>query len=467
MAEGADQAAERPGGRLTIGALADLVGRGTIDTVVVEMIDLQGQLIGKRVTGSFFVDSVTREGMHACSYLWGMDVDNTPLPGFALTGWSTGYQDFHAVPDLRTLRWVPWLPATAIVLCDLETTDGEPVEEYPRQVLRRQVEKLAAHGMHAKMASELEFYTFQDSYRQAAAQGYRDLHPTGHYIEDYHILQGSKVEGLLRAIRTGMDAAGIPVESSKGEWGHGQGEINLRYADPIEMADRHVLYKNGAKEIAIAQGMSLTFMAKWTAEQAGSSCHVHTSLWATDGDRALFHQPEAAAPGMSALCQQFLAGQLQLSRELSVFTAPGVNSYKRYREGSFAPVRLVWGYDNRTCGLRVVGHQASLRIEARHPGADVNPYLALASILAAGRYGIERGLALPPMFSGDAYAGSEQTRVPHNLEEAIGLLAASTAARELLGTRVVEHYLHLARMEQETFDTTVTDWERQRNFERI
>ena len=455
-------------GRLDLEALERLVSEGQVDTVLVTFPDMQGRLMGKRLTAHFFLDHAAREGAHACSYVLGTDVEMNTLPGFRLTNWRTGYHDFKMRPDFATLRRAPWLEKTAVVLSDIFSDEGEPIEEAPRRILQRQVERLAALGYTAEVASELEFYLFRDTYEQAREQRYLGLHTYGTYIQDYHILATSKEEGILRQIRNQMNAAGIPVEGSKGEWGHGQEELNLEHAASVEMADRHVLYKHGAKEIASLSGVALTFMAKWDEAQAGSSFHLHSSLWNAQGQAAFWdeHQPL----GMSATFQQYLAGQLAYSHELMYFYAPFINSYKRYREGTFAPIRLVWGHDNRTCGLRVIGEHNSIRVENRVPGADANPYLAFAATIAAGIAGIQRTLELPEMFTGDAYDGDGRRhvpRVPSALYEAIHGLEHSQLAREAFGERVVTHYLNAAREEQAAYDRAVTSWELDRYFERI
>jgi glutamine synthetase len=421
--------------------------------------------MGKRVTGHYFLDHVEHEGIHACAYLLTADVEMEPLPGFRLASWNTGYQDVRAIPDLATLRRIPWLEKTALVLCDLVTEAGEPLEESPRRILRRQVERARASGFLPMLASELEFYLFKDSFDSARQKRYHDLVPVASYLEDYHILQTTKEEPVIRAIRNGMEAAGIPVEFSKGEWGAGQAEINLRYAEALEMADRHTIYKNGVKEIAHLRGQAVTFMAKYDAKQAGSSLHLHASLWDPAGQRNLFAE-QGTHPG-SELFRSFLAGQLALAREFSLCYAPYVNSYKRYQAGSFAPTRIAWGWDNRTCGFRVCGHGNALRVENRIPGADANPYLAFAATLAAGLHGIERRLPLPPMCEGNAYESATIPQVPRTLREAMGEFEKSQAAREAFGEKVVEHYLHAARQEQEAYDRAVTCWELMRNFERI
>ena len=456
-------------GRLDPQQLEQLVAAGEIDTVLSVFPDMQGRLMGKRLTGRFFVDHVVADGSHACSYLLGTDVEMNTLPGFALTSWRTGYHDFKVAPDMATLRPAPWLEKTAIVLGDVLTDEGEAVEEAPRAILRRQVQRLAALGFTAKVASELEFYLFRETFESAREKQYHDLKPYGSYIQDYHILATTKEEGVVRQIRNHMNAAGIPVEGSKGEWGYGQEELNLEYAEPLEMADRHVLYKHGAKEIAALNGVALTFMAKWEASQAGSSFHLHSSLWDAAGHAAFWDGSQPL--GMSETFRHFLAGQLAYTNELMYFYAPFVNSYKRYREGTFAPIRLAWGHDNRTCGLRVIGEHQSLRVENRVPGADANPYLAFAATIAAGIAGIQRRLPLPEMFTGDAYeaeaVGRSAPRVPGALYAAIHGLERSQLAREAFGERVVAHYLNAAQKEQDAYDQAVTSWERDRYFERI
>ncbi|HYM49588.1 MAG TPA: glutamine synthetase family protein [Candidatus Limnocylindrales bacterium] len=454
---------------MTLDDLVREIKGAEVDTVIIAIADLQGRLMGKRLTGPYFLDHVD-EGLHACDYLLAMDVENEPLPGFSYTGWGSGYGDLHGRPDLSTIRRLPWLEKTAIILCDVESMAGKPVEIAPRQVLRRQVDRARALGYNPKTASELEFFLFRDTFEQAASKGYQGLEPYGRYIEDYHILQGTKAEWFLRQVRNGMEAAGVPVENSKGEWGHGQQEINLRYAEALEMADRHVIYKNGVKEIAALNQLSVTFMAKWSMAQAGSSFHLHSSLWDVKTDRALFaadSHEDHGDHGMSPLFKHYLAGLLALARDFSLFFAPYVNSYKRYQATSFAPTSVVWSFDNRTCGFRLIGHGPSLRVECRIPGADANPYLAFAATIAAGLYGIEHRLDLPREFRGDAYSAKDLPRVPANLTEAVRALEGSRIARELLGDEVVEHYLHAARLELQAFDGAVTDWELRRNFERI
>ncbi len=452
---------------LTLEVLRKEVAAGEIDTVVAAMVDMQGRLVGKRVTGRFFVDEVAQEGAHACSYLLACDVDMEPLPGYQLTSWATGYHDVRLRPDLATLRRLPWLENTALVLCDVCDEAGHPVPQSPRQILQRQVERARERGYAAMVASELEFYLFRDTYEQARRKHYHDLEPYGQYIEDYHILQGTKEEWLVRQIRNGLESASVPVEFSKGEWGPGQHEINLRFTTAVEMADRHTIYKHAAKEIASLNQVSLTFMAKWRADLAGSSFHLHSSLWDRDGRRNLFWEEGAKPLGMSPIFRHYLGGQLAGARQLAYLFAPYINSYKRYMAGTFAPVMAVWSHDNRTCGFRVVGEGKSLRVENRIPGADANPYLAFAATIAAGLWGVEHKLEAPPMFEGDAYKAEGVPRVPGTLREAIDELERSEIARWALGERVVEHYLHTARLEQRGFDRAVTCWELNRNFERI
>ena len=430
---------------------------GSIDTVVVAFTDMQGRLMGKRLHARFFVDEgIGERGVEACNYLLALDMEMDPVPGYRLANWEQGYGDFGLAPDLATLRRIPWLEATALVLCDVVWHDGSPVDPSPRQVLKRQVERARALGFEPMFGSELEFYLFKESYSEAHGKGYNGLTPSVPYILDYHILATTYDEPFIRQIRNGMQAAGVPVENSKGEAWPGQHEINFRYADAVTMADNHTLYKNGAKEIAHLNGLSLTFMAKPHHEWIGNSCHIHASLW-RDGENAF--------AGESDVFKQFLAGQIAGLKELAVFLAPTVNSYKRYAAGSWAPTTLAWGHDNRTCGFRIVGHGGSVRTETRIAGADANPYLAFAALLAAGLDGLERELELPPPLEGNAYE-SNADRFPHSLREAIEALEDGTLARGALGDEVVEHYLTYARTEQRLFDAFVTDYERARMFER-
>ncbi len=456
---------------LDLGTLTRRIDEGAIDTVVTALPDLYGRFVGKRIMGRFFVDEVASHGMHVCNYLLACDMEMDPTPGYGYTSWQTGYGDLRAIPDLTTLREATWLDRTAIVVCDaVDEERGEPVAVAPRTILKRQVERTRALGFTAMIGSELEFYLFDEDYKSAHAKGYRGLAASQRYVEDYHILSGTFAESVIGEIRRQVDASGIPVEFSKGEWGPGQHEINLRYAPAVEMADRHTLYKLAAKEIAAAHGRAITFMAKWDAELAGNSLHIHTSLWDEEGQAAF---PGDAGPipgtsiGTSDSFQWFLGGLLAHARELGWFFAPNVNSYKRYRPGTFAPTGIAWSYDNRTAGFRIVGHGPSLRIECRIPGADANPYLAYAALLAAGLDGLERKLEPPPPFQGDVYAAEGLPRVPTTLAEAIAELERSEFARKAFGDEVVDHLLHFARTERATFDTSVTDYERARYFERV
>jgi glutamine synthetase len=452
-------------GKLALKELEALIQRGEIDTVLTVFPDVQGRLMGKRVVGHYFLDHVAGEGLHACIYLLTVDIDMEPLPGFNLTSWEKGYGDMQMVPDMGTLRLIPWLPKTALVFCDVYTEEGEPIDEAPRWVLRRQVERATEAGYTVKMGSELELYLFKESFEEARAKRYHGLTPVSGYLEDYHILQTSREEPLIRAIRNGMEGANIPVEFSKGEWGKGQEEINLRYAEALEMADRHTLYKHGAKEIAHLQGCSITFMAKYDVGAAGSSFHLHSSLWDRTGKKPLF--PGKGRRTGAPLFQHWLAGQLALAREFIYFYAPTVNAYKRYQAASFAPTRIVVGWDNRTCGFRLCGEGTGFRVENRIPGADANPYLAFAATIAAGLYGIQHKLKPPTLYEGNAYEDVSLPQVPKTLREAIQALEQSQVAKEAFGERVIEHYLHTARLEQEAYDRAVTDWELMRNFERI
>jgi len=457
-------------GRLDLPTLTQLIRKGEVDTVLTVFPDGFARLMGKRVVGRYFLDSVVDDGIHACIYLFTVDMDMAPQPGFTLTSWERGYGDMKLVPDFGTLRLIPWLAKTALVICDVYTEEGEPIEEAPRWMLKRQIERAAAQGYVVKTAAELELYCFRESFEEARAKRYHALTPVSGYLEDYHILQTTKEEPLVRAIRNGMEAADVPVETSKGEWGRGQEEINLRYAEALEMADRTVLYKHGAKEIAHLQNCSLTFMAKYDAGTAGSSFHLHSSLWDRAGKKALF-APRAgdhgARPPLSPLLSQWLAGQMVMARELAYFYAPTVNSYKRYQAGSFAPTRIAAGWDNRTCGFRLCGEGRGLRVENRIPGADANPYLAFAATIAAGLHGVDGTLEAPKLYEGNAYEDAALPQVPKTLREAVAELEGSTVARAAFGDRVVEHYLHTARLEQQAFDQVVTDWELMRNFERI
>jgi glutamine synthetase len=441
---------------LTIEELKEQVERGEIDTVVAAFTDMQGRLLGKREQAEFFLEESAEHGVEGCNYLLALDMEMDPQAGYAMASWEQGFGDFVLTPDLATLRRIPWLEGTALVLCDVGWADGSPVVASPRQVLRTQVERARALGYEPMMGSELEFYLLKESYEEAHAKHYRDLTPSVPYILDYHILATTFDEPLIRHIRNSMAGAGIRIESSKGEAWPGQQEINLRYADALTMADNHTVYKNGAKEIAHQNGCSITFMAKPDHSWIGSSCHIHSSLW-RDGANAF--------EGESEVFQRYLAGWIACLRELALFLAPTINSYKRYTAGSWAPTSLAWGHDNRTCGFRIVGHGPSQRVETRIPGGDVNPYLAFAALIAAGLYGIEEELELPEPLEGNAYE-SDAERFPHALREAVDALEHGTMARAALGDDVVDHYLNYGRVEQRLFDEAVTCWERERLFER-
>jgi glutamine synthetase len=453
---------------LDIETLKQMVADERIETVLTVFPDMYGRLMGKRITGSYFVNAVLNHAIHACDYLLACDMEMDPAPGYAFTSWEAGYGDFRLVPDLKTLRLASWLDRTAIVLCDVyEEENDKLVEIAPRSMLRNQIERATSKGYVAMGGSELELYVFKDTYAEAAEKKYVDLEPLGNYIEDYHILQGTKEEFVIGAIRHHLDRSGVPVEFSKGEWGPGQQEINLRYAEFLEMCDRHVIYKHAAKEIALQQNCAVTFMAKWDERYAGSGLHVHVSLWEANGRNALFPGEEEFGPvHASPLFRYFLGGWMAHIREIYPFYAPYPTSYKRYRAGSFAPTGIAWSYDNRTAGFRIVGHGSSLRIECRAPGADANPYLAFAAALAAGLDGIEKQIEPPPMFSGDVYASRDLPQVPHSLNEAIRELENSQWAAAAFGETVIEHYLHFFRTEQRKFDEVVTSWERARYFER-
>jgi len=460
-------------GRLSRDALLEALRCGEIETVLTVFPDLYGRLVGKRITAPFFLDAVADGGMHVCDYLLACDMEMEPVPGYAFTSWETGYGDMHCVPDWSTTRRATWLDKSAILICDVfDEQTSEPVAVAPRTILRRQVERAMRAGYIAMGGSELELFLFRESYDSARSKHYEQLETYGHYIEDYHMLQGTRAEPLVGEIRRHLEASGIPVEFSKGEWGPGQQEINLRYSEFVEMADRHVLYKHAAKEIALLQNLAVTFMAKWDAALAGNSFHLHASLWDLEHpERALFADESTPLPGTrvcaSPLFRHWLAGLLAHAREITLLFAPLVNSYKRYAAGTFAPTAIGWAYDNRTAGFRVVGHGASLRAECRIPGADANPYLADAAILAAGLDGIDRRLELPPAFEGNLYAAAELPQVPRSLREAIDAASDSAFLRETLGADVVDHYLHFARTELEGFERSVTSWERARYFERI
>jgi glutamine synthetase len=442
---------------VTLEELRKAVAEGAVDTVLLAIADMEGRLQGKRLTATHFLDEVVEHGAEGCNYLLAVDVDMETVGGYAMSSWDTGYGDFEMVPDLDTLRLVPWLPGTAMLMADLQWADGREVVASPRQILRRQLERLAERGMGANAATELEFIVFRDTYEDAWRKGFHGLEPANLYNIDYSLLGTARVEPLIRRIRNEMSAAGMQVENSKGECNLGQHEINFRYADALGCADDHAIYKNGAKEIAAQEGHAITFMAKFN-EREGNSCHIHCSLTGADGANAFAADRR--------LFEHYLAGQLACMRELTLFFAPHVNSYKRFAPGSFAPTAIAWGYDNRTCSLRVVGAGESLRVENRLPGADVNPYLALSALIAAGLHGIDNELELEPVFEGDAYK-SEKPRVPRNLYEARDAFGASEMVAAAFGQEVVEHYLNRAGVEIDAFEAAVTDWERYRGFERL
>jgi glutamine synthetase len=456
-------------GMLDVETLKQMVESEQIETVLTVIPDMYGRLVGKRIMGDYFIHDVLAHDVHACDYLLACDMEMDPVPGYTFTSWESGYGDFRMVPDLSTLRIADWLDKTAIVLCDVYNEEADVlVNVSPRTILRKQVEAAKNMGYLAMGASELELYLFKDSYEQAQSKQYINLETIGNYIEDYHILQGTKEEFVVGAIRRHVDRSGIPVEFSKGEWGPGQQEINLRYTNFLEMADRHALYKHAAKEIAWQHKVALTFMAKWDERFAGSSMHIHASLWSANGEEALFAGEQPFGPVHSSpLFRWFLGGWMTHIREVFAFYAPYPASYKRYQAGSFAPTAIAVSYDNRTAGFRIVGHGSSLRLECRAPGADANPYLAFAVTLAAGLDGIKNQIEPPGLFEGDLYAAKDLPHVPTSLNESIHELENSSWARTVLGEDVVEHYLHFFRTEQRKFDQVVTSWERARYFERV
>lgn len=454
-------------GMLEPGELRELVARGEIETVVAGFTDHYGRLLGKRHDAESFVADILEGGAHACNYLLTVDMEMNPVPGYRFANWELGYGDFHLVPDLSTLRRASWLDKTALVLCDLrDEATNELIDVAPRSILRRQLEAASALGYSSYAASELEYYVFRNSFRDAARMDYRDLEPAGWYLEDYHILQGTRNETLTAALRRHLKQSGVPVENSKGEWGAGQHELNVRYAEPLEMADRHVVFKQCLKEVADAAGASVTFMAKFAADQAGSSCHIHFSLQ-REGRNAFAGEHAIGRVRCSDVFRWFLGGWMAHVPEVMVFYAPTVNSYKRYVDSSWAPTRIAWSYDNRTAGFRVVGDGESLRIECRIPGADCNPYLAFAAALASGLDGVRRKIEPPALFSGDVYAARELPRVPYTLADAASRFTHSAFAKQAFGEAVTEHYSHFFRTEIEAYDKAVTDWERRRYFERI
>jgi glutamine synthetase len=462
-----DNHAPRPGGpgtphgMLTVEDLEEAVGNGTIDTVVAAFTDMQGRLMGKRIEGEFFLEQVAENGVEGCNYLLALDMEMDPVPGYRLANWEQGYGDFGISPDMETLRRIPWLDTTALVICDVVDHHGGPVVESPRQILIEQYDRAHAAGFTPMMMSELEFYLFKQSYAEAWKQGYKDLTPTIPYILDYHVLATTMDEPFIQQLRRGMHHAGIPVEFSKGEAWYGQHELNLRYADAVTAADRHTIYKNGVKEIAAKNGIAATFMAKPSEKDIGSSCHIHMSLTDSGGKNTFVDGEDE-----TDTFRHFLGGLRAHVRELALFIAPSINSYKRYAAESWAPTSVSWGRDNRTCGFRIVGHGQSRRIECRIPGADVNPYLGFAAMLAAGLDGIENKLDPGPELIGNAYEAAKAEAFPSSLREAVANWETSEFVKTTFGDPVWFHYLNYGQTEQRLFDEVVTDYERTRMFER-
>lgn len=450
-------------GMLARADLEQMVATREIDTVIVAFCDMQGRLTGKRVSGRLFVEEVAAHGAECCNYLLAVDVDMNTVDGYAISSWDTGYGDMVMTPDFSTLRLIPWLPGTALVMADLSWPDGRPVEPAPRSILNRQIDRLSERNLVPYVGTELEFMVFDNTFREAWAAGYKNLTPAADYNVDYAMMASTRMEPLLRDIRLGMEGAGLYCEGVKGECNLGQQEIAFRYDHARNTCDNHTIYKNGAKEIADQHGKSLTFMAKFD-EREGNSCHIHISLRDVDGG-AVFADPDDTL-GMSPMFRSFVAGQLATLREMTLFYAPNINSYKRFADGSFAPTAVAWGMDNRTCALRVVGHGAGMRVECRAPGGDVNQYLAVSALIAGGLYGIDHELELPDALAGNAYASGAE-RLPTTLAEAAELFAKSEVARTAFGDDVVEHYLNNARVELAAFNSAVTDWERVRGFERL
>jgi glutamine synthetase len=452
-------------GNLSFEELENRIANGEIDTVIAALPDMQGRLVGKRFRAEYFVSAAWEE-THCCDYLLATDLEMVPVEGYASSGWSTGYGDFVMKPDLSTLRIVPWLEGTALVLCDvLDHDHHEPAAHSPRQILKQQIERLQGLGLSAMVATELEFFVFRESFEELRDQGHRDMTTSSAYNEDYHIFQTTKEEHLMRAIRNGLQGAGIDVENTKGEASAGQAEINVCYTDALTMADNHVIVKNAVKEIAFLQGRAITFMAKWDTDAAGSSSHIHQSLRSTDGT-PVFYDADAEH-GMSDTMRHYVAGLLHYADDITWFLAPYVNSYKRFSDATFAPTKAVWGMDNRTAGYRVVAASSpSVRVECRVGGADLNPYLAIAAQIAAGLKGIEEKLPLEPIFEGNAYVAENVRSIPATLREATEAMQASNMLREAMGDTVLEHYVRAAQWEQEDFDRKVTDYERNRGFER-
>jgi glutamine synthetase len=449
-------------GKLTVQALRDLIAAGVVDTVLVAITDMQGRLQGKRCGARYFLEEVLAHGTEGCNYLLAVDVDMNTVDGYEMSSWERGYGDLLMAPDLDTMRLLPWLEGTAMVMCDVQWLDGTPMPASPRQILKAQLDRLAERGLKAYVGTELEFIVFNDTFESAWGKAYRHLEPANQYNVDYSLLGTARIEPLLRDIRNSMESAGMYVESAKGECNLGQHEIAFRYDEALATCDTHSIYKTGAKEIAAKHGKSLTFMAKYD-EREGNSCHIHLSFRSDEGDAVLAGDREH---GFSELMEQFIAGQLACLPEFTYLLAPNINSYKRFVAGSFAPTAVAWGLDNRTCSLRVVGHGESLRVENRLPGGDVNPYLAVAALIAAGLHGIENELEPEPIFEGNAYTSDKQ-HVPTTLREASALFGGSKIAREAFGDEVVDHYTNAARVELDAYDAAVTDWERIRGFERL
>jgi glutamine synthetase len=443
------------------------VSAGRIDTVIAALVDMQGRLMGKRFQAEYFVESAYEE-THSCNYLLATDIEMETVSGYKSSSWEQGYGDYTMKPDLTTLRKLPWLEGTALVLCDVydHHTHAE-VPHSPRAILKKQVKRLEEMGMKAFMATELEFFLFDQTYDSARENGYRNLKLASAYNEDYHIFQTTKEEEVMRALRTGLQGAGIPVENSKGEASAGQEEINVRYAEALTMADRHVIIKNAAKEIAWGKGKAITFLAKWNDRSAGSSSHIHQSLWSADGKTPLFFD-KGGEHGMSETMKHYMAGLLAHASEVTYFLAPYINSYKRFVAGTFAPTKSVWSKDNRTAGFRLCGEGTKgIRVECRVGGSDLNPYLAMAALLAAGIDGIEKKMELEPAFVGDAYMKTGINEVPKTLRDATDKLNGSQLLRAAFGEDVVDHYVRAAQWEQEEYDRRVTDWEVARGFERV
>jgi glutamine synthetase len=448
---------------MKLATLKTAIARKEIDTILVVFPDVFGRLVGKRLSAHHFVDQVLGSGTHVCNYLLTLNMEMEPLSGFKLANWESGFGDFEMRPDMASLRLMPWLPGSAMIICDLYHHGGKPVAEAPRSVLKRQLDALADRGLRCSIASELEFFLFNNTYPEAFASKYDGMTPASDYRIDYHTLQPGRDETIFRAVRNFMDAAEVPVESSKGEWGRGQHEVNFLYGEPLAMGDRHSVFKHGLKEIVHQNGKCVTFMSKLAAAEVGSSCHIHQSIWRNS--QPLFWDAKKHQP--SAFFRQFLGGLIKYSPELTYFFAPTINSYKRYQSASWAPTKIAWAYDNRTVGFRVVGEGPSFRLENRMPGADANPYLAFAAMITAGMAGIDEKLDCGDLYEGNAYVDPKLRSVPKTLRDAAGLLDKSQLARKTMGDAVVDFYVHTANCEVHAFDDAVTDWERIRYFERI